>query len=65
MEARPMAGFLFYKWKPARGGGLVVLYECPPEGAGLLCYMNARPRGRACCAINESPPEGAGLLCYK
>ena len=31
-----MAGFLFYKWKPARGGGLVVLYECPPEGAGLI-----------------------------
>ena len=36
MEARPMAGFLFYKWKPARGGGLVVLYESPPEGAGLI-----------------------------
>lgn len=45
MEARPMAGFLFYKWKPARGGGFVVLYECPPEGAGLLCYKCKPARG--------------------
>ena len=31
-----MAGFLFYKWKPARGGGLVVINGSPPEGAGLI-----------------------------
>ena len=46
-----MAGFLFYKWKPASLGGLVVLYEIPPEGAGLLCYMKSRLSGRACYVI--------------
>ena len=45
MEDRQMAGFLFYKWKPARGGGLVVLYECPPLGARLICYKCKPARG--------------------
>ena len=54
MEARPMAGFLFYKWKPARGGGLVVLYECPPEGAGLLCYKCKPARGGELVMQNDN-----------
>ena len=49
-----MAGFLFYKWKPARGGGLVVLYECPPEGAGLLCYKCKPARGGELVMQNDN-----------
>ena len=49
-----MAGFLFYKWEPARGGGLVVLYECPPEGAGLLCYKCKPARGGELVMQNDN-----------
>ena len=54
MEARPMAGFLFYKWKPARGGGLVVLYECPPLGARLICYKCKPARGGEIVMQNDN-----------
>lgn len=54
MEARPMAGFLFYKWKPARGGGLVVLYECPPLGARLICYKCKPARGGELVMQNDN-----------
>lgn len=49
-----MAGFLFYKWKPARGGGLVVLYECPPLGARLICYKCKPARGGELVMQNDN-----------
>ena len=50
MEARPMAGFLFYKWKPARWAGLLC-YKCKPARGGELVMQNDNVERRDCLVL--------------